>query len=636
MSCVLVDGRLLKLPRYLVKDKIKNICKRIIVRKYGYIWYKKTVSNVLPSTALKHYKYTIKYNGYKMLKQHWYRCRVFWRLNLRAKLHHALTLKQNVFRRWFNFVLEKKISIIKWHIAEAHYNKIVKARYFLRFINFKNITQLMTERGMILKTYFTYLYLNQNALLLFLQYAKELKQYYLKHLYVVNFKKRKLPYCFEKLKQFAKYNKSRRYKLMKAKQFFLQHFKRKYLRTYFSLWKTYVEKRKVRKELYKQSEDHLNKQIMRHAFQKLQKYARYHKLKVTVQVCAHKLYFTNIQKRAINLWKLYVEQRLNKMTKLFKSEEYYLYKLKKSCFLKLFKNKIYQQLLREKLETFMKTNEYKIKCKYFFRLKKYIKYRHVKAEKCIYALEFYNKKLVYRSLKILKRYRDYKKIRKIKNCLLLNQFFENKKLRLLSIHFQRWKRYIHSTRKIRFLLNVANTQYKSCLLSKCFKQWLHFVSIRKKTHIILNSCRLHYSNKLTHATFYKWYQYTKNQKIFATKIELAKQFYTKQLQQKALATVLVHGFHQQQKRKEKASQSVIKTFYLTLKYFRIWKYKVLQKILHENLNRFDTCRYNKIPGIWNSTPTNIINEDVITFKWNPMCFVKPKVPDFLSNAAQYT
>lgn len=632
MSCVLVDGRWLKLPKYLIKEKIQHVRKKILARKYGYLWYRITLSKILPSVAVKYYTIKIKHRGYMLLKQNWYDQKVLWRLILRAELHYVYILKRNMFHKWLNVILERKQLRLKLRIAEVFYNKTIIARYFLRLKNIKRIEQVMTSYGITSKTYLVYLYLNFNALMLFHRHAKAFQEYCMKVLFEINYKNKHLKYYFEKLRVFTAHMKYRRYRALKAEQFFLRHYKIQYLLKYFNIWKEYIKNKHAKKAAYMKSENNYKNRIMQHAFKKLYKYSKYRQFKTTLKIGADMFYSMGLKKRTLNLWKLYAERKLNKKNRLNSVSEYYLYKIKKSCFLKLLKNKNYQFWLRDKLCAFKEGSEYRAKYVCIVRLKKYVTYKKTKSEKYISVANYYKHKLAYRCLRTLESYNEYKKCKRKRRDSLLIHVFENQNKKLLKICFLKWKAYLLLKNQKKQEIEIVKMQYKNCLLRRIIRKWFQYKCIKNNSRKMKHNAENYYRNKLTRNALHQWHYYTQKQKRFGTTLEIARKMYEKSLLQRALATVLTHGLRKQQNRNEMAFQNLLKSFQIGLKYFKIWKYKVLHKTLKEN--HVNILRINEAFGISSPTFPNKVNIDLVTFKWNPLCFMKPRIPQFLKSTLQ--
>lgn len=107
------------IPKYLFKRKLYFLKEKVLKRKYGYLFFRKAFSKILPSQATYHYKQNLKKKCFKAWIIVWYQERIEWKLLIKANIHYQFTLQQNIFRGWkhyqknINFLkLKKQIAII--------------------------------------------------------------------------------------------------------------------------------------------------------------------------------------------------------------------------------------------------------------------------------------------------------------------------------------------------------------------------------------------------------------------------------------------------------------------------------------------------------------------------------------------
>lgn len=601
----------LRLPKYLTKRKIELIRKKICLRKYAYVWYRMTISNILPSTAVKHYKDRLKRKILNKWRGIWFDKNILWKLEIRADFHYKLSLKQKFIKKWLYFCLEKKQMQLKIQIAEKFYERKLKIRYYLRLKNAKQAIKINNEYRTLIEEHMTYLYLNFNFLHCFQEYESALELYLLNVLFKRNYKRRMFKKCFRKLLYHAKRSVYKKHLYYKSKCFFTRKYRIKIIMKYFDVWKQYVLFRREKKRKTKLALKHFGYKLMQKCFQKIILYTDKRILKNNTRRIIRKYSEEKLIIKCLHQWKfLVVEQQQNRFKKDL-ADNHCEIQLKQKCFMKLKKYKTQRTLLRIKLSLYCEAKKLKLLRLCFDKLRHYSYYSQLKKEKYFSAQFFYKRNLQERCLMLLRKYVKHKQAKRLQ----LEDLTKQAKRKTMKHFFRKWKYFIKYTATKKKKKTIAQIHYNTFLLRYYLRELKKFVAYRKLQKFKQKLADQHLMHKLKMFAFSKWTEFLGEQRYFKRTLMQAKQFYNNNLEKLALRIILEAGFSKAQEMERNALDKVLKKYKNVYRYFNIWKDKTVKK---KEVHR---------------KPTN--TQIFEMFQWNPRCFEPPRVPEFLKYKMQH-
>lgn len=137
------------IPKYLRKRKVELVRKKIITRKYGYLFYRKTISEILPSQAQKFYLKHLLIRCFSRWYSYCYENTIGWKYQIRAEIHYSLNLKQKYFKQWKVYFTMKKAYLIKRQVAifyhQKHFETLTIRIYFRKWQYFVKQVQFNKE-----------------------------------------------------------------------------------------------------------------------------------------------------------------------------------------------------------------------------------------------------------------------------------------------------------------------------------------------------------------------------------------------------------------------------------------------------------------------------------------------------------
>lgn len=600
--------RNLRLPKYLIRRKVELVRRKIISRKFAYIWYRLAVSNILPTFAAKHYENTLKKNAFNKWRNQWFEKYKLWKLEIRADFHYKLTLKQKCIKQWLFFSIEERQLKLKEKIADKYYTRILKIRYYLRWKYASNAIKINNEYEELMQLHMIYLYLNFHISNCLKNYWGTIKKYLLNTLLQNNQETRLLKHCFKKFQIFTKQSIYRKNLNYKADCFFKFKYGRKLLENHLNLWEEYTLYRLEKKRKTEKALMHLNYVTKLRSFKKMHKYTVCRRLKNNIKRTIAVYFTEKLIKKCLKHWKVFVVRQQEKCLKIATADYYYKENLKRRCFIKIKAYRKYANDLRLKLNQYYEAKNLRLLYFCFKQFKKYADTSLLKKKQFVKAILFYENSLRKKCFTLLK---NYVKRRKLKQ-LQLYEFFERGNKLSLQYCFRKWRSFVKIVSVKKMKIDIAETYYKF-FLQKCYFKKLHnflmYKQLQKHKELV---AQRHFLQKLTVFAFLKWKDFLEEQKVFKTTLIKAKNFYRNNIEKAALRVILKAGILKEQEKEKIIFEQILRKYRNVYKYFKIWQNKLKK--------RNKTCE--------DKPKTFAIFE---TFQWNPICFEKPRIPEFLKH-----
>lgn len=563
--------------------------------------------------------------AFKKWKQYWFEKRVIWKLELRAEIHYKMQVKLKIFKKWLYFVIKKKESHIQSQIVQAFYHRNLKIKCFIKLSNQNMLINFMQSYGEVYHTYLVYLYLNLHILQFTKMYYETFLEYYLQLLLKINYEKRLKTYTLRKLKKYAAHVKQNQINTQKAKIYFLTRFGHEYLHMYFLIWKRYATKRKFKKIEKEKAINHHQRQLMKHSVEKLFSYYCYRKRKNANNERALLFLMRKLKMKVLCKWKVYVESKQIMRNKFRMASEYYDIKLKKLCFKSLRNYVSYQNNLRQKLLQYNYVQERRMKKQYFLKMKDFWLHKIQMKQKYNLAKNHYKSRLFKKSFDSLQLYKHYHIKRKIHHEYLIKCVQERIQHTILKRCFDNWMKYKLVQNHKLFKINLGIAHYQKHLLKKILQNWSLWLKRKQERLHLTNLCEKHFEMKNLSKIFKTWKIYAANEKSMRQKLDCAKKVYRKNLLKEGIRVIIINGLAKQKQREDQAFKNLRKSLDIARKYFKIWKNNV-KHTPHKNIFEGEILpKYT----ISNNFPIKQLNTE--PFKWNPLCFMKPRIPKFLTN-----
>lgn len=601
-------NRNLHLPKYLIKRKADLLRRKVCLRKFAYLWYRLSTSIILPSVAYKHYEQRLKWNAFRKLRNCWFESNVVWKLEVRADIHHNITLKQKCMKQWLCFHISRKQLELKQQIADAYFKRTLKIRYYTKLKYARDAININEMYGSTMQLHITYVYLNFNLLQYMRNYYEICENYTLQILLHNNYQPRIMRKCLRKLQQYANYSIQRRELNYKAKCFFRYKYGQKIKQKYFYMWKQYVASHQSKQNNKGRAIKHFNFRLLQRCFLKMRNYSTYRILKNKIKEAAVTYHQEKLMRKICIHWKMFVNIKQNMRFKKAIALSHYEVLLKRLCFANLKKYRIQQLETRSKLKVFRASKERNLLHFCFQKLKTYVNHSILKKKKCLTAQLHYKCELQKKCFKLLQKFQAHRKAKQLR----LRELVHKKEKTTLGYCFKKWRKYVENIRakKVRF---ASVDEYLKMLLFKRYFGYLRkFKNHRqfKKAQQIVS--HRHYLHKLTSNTFGEWKRFFAEQQKIKKKLLQAEQFYKCSLQKLTLRVILEEGIHKQQEKEKIVFEQILRRYKIAYKYYNVWKNKTvaIDKFKHK-------CDYS--------------HHTFEVFQWNPLCFAKPRIPEFLKH-----
>ncbi|KAG5872706.1 hypothetical protein JTB14_008800 [Gonioctena quinquepunctata] len=420
------------IPKYLHKRKVEVIRTKIIKRKYAYLFYRKTISKILPSQARNHYHLKLKQHILKRWISYWYKERKEWKLMLRAEIYYNLSLMDKSMQKWKYFIELRKAAKVKTHIAELHYGKNSSRQLLLNVLN--------------------------------------------------------------KWKWFMAHKAYEKSRQKIANDFFKSKYKPEMLNSYLRRWIIYTNFAKKSRERLLNAANYHEQILLFRAFTAMLIYTNKVKAYRNIMEQAQNLYESKLKSKAFSGLKTYAKERAMEKQNLVLAHTHFAHQLKKHSFAQLKENSIRNCLVRANLQKLESGRNFRMKKRYFERLKMYHQNELIKKEKIGKANAHYEEHLKKSMLKQWKLYvkssQDEKQKEQEKIQLAVHHDNMNKVERALKI----WKEYINYQSKKKLKITEANI-FRDQLSLRNFSLWKCFVNGEKQFRETIAKAYQFYQNK---------------------------------------------------------------------------------------------------------------------------------------------
>lgn len=504
-----------RIPKYLYKRKIEIIKRKIIKRKYGYLFYRKTISQVLPSQARRYYTKNLIKKAFFAWVMIWYEERKMWKLMVKAQIHYSFNVMQKMLDRWKEHHSKKIIVKLKWKIAEIHFQKIRKRQIILL--------------------------------------------------------------AFNKWRLYQRYKIYRKVQYKIALTFFKSKYNRNQLKIFINRWVIFTRASKREKTRFRRATMQHHYKLKLTCFRKLLVYKdmrNKNKKLINNVLLASQI---KLQRKTLTAWKNFINIKKHKKQNLMLSEAHYVFRLKYIFFKRLLFNKIRNKTIKQKISAFKNYQNQNILRSYFLKLMAYKNYRLLKHEKQEKSNFHYNKTLTKKIFVLWKKYELKKQCKKKileKQILNAKIYIECAKKRFL---FKKWKQFWTLQLIKRQKLLSAKKCSINIIVRKYFYIWMLFLKNQRKTVLNTKISIEFYQIKILKMTLAAWKTFTYNNKNFKQKLKEADCYYKTQLKKEALHFIIKSGLIQKELNFKENKQRIDHQLFLSHKYFSIWKQRTIYK-----------------------------------------------------------
>lgn len=434
-------------PKYLQKRKIELLRQKIICRKFGYMFFRKTVSRILPSEARKHYIKNLTRKHFDIWCSYWYDMSRGWRFLMRADIHYNLKIQQRYFESWRVCYNQRKSLLIKNKVAELYYEK--------------------------------------------------------------NKRRIQIKLCFQKWKIFMNNRRIKKGRLNWAWNYFKSKHFPDILRPYFYRWKVLIKAaRKEKKKLQRILKMYQSRLLAKY-FRVLVNYRTLRRKKKHERNLIRQYYQRKLLFHGFVRWKEYLDEKLKYRASMFLAEASYVFKIKKFYFKKLHQNTLREICIKETIKAinlvimrkafkrwilFQRTRQIdkikselitnmmlnKLKLKALHKIRQYVEYKKEKRateqKQLGEAVEHLKKtKLKFCFIK-WRIYARHKKKQVVKSI----EAYKFSQKTLLKKHVSYWKCFIKHKRYRKTLYSEVMKHYDTVLLKNYFQKLLQYLNEAKK------------------------------------------------------------------------------------------------------------------------------------------------------------
>lgn len=567
------------IPRYLFNFKVDTVRKKIILRKYAYIFLRKTHGRILPSIAQKWYlKQIVLRNCFQIWMKFRYKQKVSWRLELRADVHYKFKCMRSCFDRWMFYANSRKNKKIKYMLVDSYYLKKLKYKCFNHLKSYKSIVASQIELQMLLEKNHSLIYqlLYFNELFL---WSNCLNLQYMVIILAIKYNRRNI-LCkyFVKFKRYHQILQKKKRQKIKVRELFFKKFNILDYAEYFVLWKTYYYIKKEEKYKMVTAQIYFNKNIIKLSFFKLKIYYQT-KLEIKEKyIQADLLHVKKLKKEIITLWIKFTDRKKEKRYLIDNAVDHYNTKMKN----KLFSN--WKQWYKKQMERHKKVAICKEKSNTNLSMivfDNWKLFRMIQIKKII-AINHYNKKIAEKYFHLLIQYKE-KEIRQMKYKVKIIDYYKLYKLeKLIATCFLEWKKYC-IREKARFAkIAKFENNLKLKLVLKCFYIWINWANKKiRKTQNLLQIGSIF--NKIVVRTHFEiWKKYTQKEKLLKLKISEGKDIFLQFTTNYVLEKFITEGNKKEAIRYSNIIENQKEIFYIKVFYFKKWKYAVWKKQKHLN------------------------------------------------------
>lgn len=569
-----------KLENHFVRRRIQVLREKVLLRKFGYLFFRKTITKILPSVAYDFYLKSLLRKTFKKLEMSWYEGRIEWKHNLRAELHHNFVLKKRSFHKFAMFYVAKKTKKVKTSIAEVMFDK--------------------------------------------------------------NFKKRMLKSIINNWKQFTYRKKTSKLKKAVADQHFKIHFRIERSRLYFTRWVFFARNRRAYKMKLNEAYKYYRMKLISRVFNAFFSYITHRRMRCNQMERVSQFYTDKLKQKMFNklvsyrMYKLFQRDRMNFASNFYRKK---LLRLAMRSFLKHLER---QQYKRDRLDLFSKSKVKRMRANYFEYWRIYKNDRKIKQQKLLKASglhDFKCKKKYFRKLKLNRLNRRRKKKYQAMKMLQVKSIFDR---RLLVICFVTWKSYTYNKKIKKEKIHLADVNHESSLKKKYFHIWVSY-----KIHIKLKRTRLieiqlfYYQKTLQHC-FKEWKIFTDEQRTFKLKKSKSKNYYQSCLIKQIFLLIIKAAFREKDENLNRYLENEKRRLILAQKYLKTWKIKTKNSrkhktnpvILKKAYSNVGDDMFDKMEQKTIEPQHFLVGSVPESFIWDPACYARPRVPEYMKKYYQ--
>lgn len=513
------------IPKYLYKRKLLLLREKILKRKYGYLFFRKAISTILPSQADYHYKRNLKKKIMTAWISVWYEEKIEWKLIIKANIHYQLNILEKSLQKWKCFRAHKRFSMLKKQIAIIH---------------------------------------SKN-----------------------NSRRQTLTWVLNKWKIYTKQTYEKKIKNCIAKQFFQSKYRPEFLRNFFKRWMI-LRKISVRNKLRLQRAlKYYEHHLIFVCFEKINLYRSIKKGKYEYRRKYIIIYENKLLKKVIQNWKNVVAFNYRKKQNYLLALTHYVFKLKQRALLSMVVFKNTNKEKKSLLRNFQQEQNEKLVRQYFHVLKLFKEKRKLKRKKVEIAEKLYTKSLNLRVLYTLKTYANHRKDKRILMADLVAKTKLHLKSTKLRILFKKWRSYCVFRILKKQKIWAAKQNEEKRVLKICMRLWRNFWLHKqfKKSKII--QVRIFYHSKLKTNYFCTWKCHIQEILSFKENMKQAVDLYKRHIIEEGLLLIVKSGFLRQDENYEKCKQIFSRHLFLTYKYFNMWRRKTSKLFIKKYSDELD-------------------------------------------------
>lgn len=597
---IMPKQRFVPIPIYLRNRKIHLIRKKILARKFGYLFYRKSISPVIPSVAWKYYLSNILRKYFDKWSSFYYEERILWRQQIRADVHYNLSLKKNCFAKWKLAIIHHKEVKLRNHLAKLFFIKRQKVKCFYKLKYSKLLRVFTDKQNNLFIDYIALLFINFNTLKIFRVYVKQ-KIIFL----ILNYNKRKLLMrCFSRMVQFcdSQKQKSERNKILK--RYLKSKYDPEYLRSFLDLWKQYVSHKKNKNLIIIKVDNRYHKKLLRHYFVLLVKYKHSKQEKRYLQIVADNHFEAQLKLTYYKRWRKFYKMQVLKSYNLSVAINHYNHSLSRRCLKRMYEHYIELLDLHHKLDIADNFRKRKLKTVYFCKLKQYVVNKQRKLRMLENSDKYWMNKLKQRMFTKLNQYALVKRTRRNQNNDIVSKCCANASTRIKIFYFKQWKTFLCNQRLYKIKLNLADSKCNINLKVRYFRKWQQATKMIKAEYIKNN-------HLIKKRSFEMWKGFCVDIKMFKERLIISEELYQNYLKYKGLRIILYNGLEKKRERELYALRNWNRLFCIVSKYFTIWKNKA----------NFGSLK-KELPG------DNLRKSE---FVWKSQLYGEPRIPDYLKS-----
>lgn len=502
------------IPKYLCKKKIFLLREKIIKRKYGYLFFRKAISKILPSQATLYYEQNLKKKVVEVWIMFWYEERIEWKLLIKANIHYRLNLLQKIFHNWKLYQITIRYGKLKKEMAIVHSLK--------------------------------------------------------------NSRRQSICWAFNKWKIYINYKKMNKIKIRIAKEFFWSKYNAEFLRTFFKRWIILKSVSLRNKKNMQNAAKHYENRLISICLEKILKYTIARKVKHEFEKKYNAMYNKKLLSKIFICWKnVVVFIRYKKENKLL-AMQHYIFTLKQYCFSKLRKYNSMSKNRKFKINSFRQSHNKRLIARYFNELKTFKEIRTQKKRKIAKADFFFHRNAIQNIFLKFKLYANYRKSKRVSMTNKIIEIRAQLIFKKKKFFYETWKTYCLNQLLIKYKYATATRFAERQVLKNILNAWKIFLLQKNTKKLqIMHSCKF-YNLKIAKKHFTIWKSHIDEITLFKNNLKRAFDLYKRHLIEEGLLLIIRSGFLRRDKNFKKCLQTFNRHLFLAYKYFSLWRRKSLK------------------------------------------------------------